>query len=157
MYVGGLKILSIPLRFMIHLKNYEICDNKIYITIPFDIFYSEIKLIALRYQLVTVTLTNIENNFTSCKLISKGVHYYNDDIRRSLAQDSHCEIIQQLASTEIIATTNPKNEFLYRIPFDGIHKGFYIECENVDDVNEIKLTLNGHDRFIYNRFLVRTK
>ena len=41
MTIGESKILSIPLRFMIHLKNYEICDNKIYITIPFEIFCSD--------------------------------------------------------------------------------------------------------------------
>ena len=155
MTIGESKILSIPLRFMIHLKNYEICDNKIYITIPFEIFCSEIKLICISYHEVRFILTNIENNFTSCKLISNGI-YYDTDIRRSLSQSSSQEIIQQLSSTEI-TSPNQRNEFKYIIPFDGIHKGFYIECENVDEINEISLKLNGEDRFIHNRFLVRTK
>lgn len=155
MEIGGQKILSIPLRFMMQLKNCEICDNKIYITIPFEMFCSEIRLICLQYHEVRFKLTNIENNFTSCKLISKGI-YYDTDIRRNMAQNEHKEIIQQLASTEINCS-NPRNEFKYRIPFDSIHKGFYIECENVDEINEIRLTLNDSDRFIYNRFLVRTK
>ena len=35
MKTGGSRILNIPLRFMMHLKNYEICDNKFYISILF--------------------------------------------------------------------------------------------------------------------------
>ena len=155
MDIGGQKILSIPLRFMIHLKEYEICDNKIYITIQFEMFCSEIKLISLQLHEVRFTLTNIENNFTSCKLISKGI-YHDSDIRRNMASNEHKEIIQRLSSTEINCS-NSRNEFKYRIPFDGIHKGFYIECENVDEINEIRLELNIQDRFIYNRFLIRKK
>ena len=155
MTIGGSKILSIPLRFMIHHKNYEICDNKIYITIPYELFCNDIKLICLAFHDVRFTLTNIENVFRSCKLTSKGV-FYDGEIRRQMAQNQHDEIIQQLASIEI-TSPNPKNEFKYVIPFNGIHKGFYIESENIDEINEISLKLNGQDRFIYNRFLVRTK
>ena len=153
--IGGQKILTIPLRFMIYLKNYEICDNKFYISIPFDIFCNEIKLIALHYHEVRFRLINTENNFTSCKLISKGI-YYDQNIRISMARNDHSEIIQQLTSTEL-NSINPRNEFYYRIPFNGIHKGFYIECENVDEINEISLKLHSQDRFIYNRFLIRRK
>jgi hypothetical protein len=140
---------------MIHHKNYEICDNKIYITIPFELFCNDIKLICLVYHDVRFTLTNIENVFRSCKLISKGI-FYDDEIRRQMIQNQYDEIIQQLASIEI-TSPNPKNEFKYVIPFKGIHKGFYIECQNIDEINEISLNLNHLNRLIYNRFLVRTK
>lgn len=155
MEIGGLRILNIPLRFMMYLKNYEICDNKFYISIPFQMFCDDIKLICLQFHEVRFKLTNTENNFTSCKLISKGI-YYDNPIRREMAQNHHEHIIQQLASTEM-SCTNQRNEFKYQMPFDGIHKGFFIECENVDEINEIKLQLNGNDRTFYNRFLVRTK
>lgn len=153
--MGGQKILTIPLRFMIHLKKYEICDNKIYITIPFNLFCNEIKLLFLHYHEIRFKLTNIENNFVSSKLISRGI-FYDTEIRRDLVSRGHEEIIQQLTSVEITCP-NPRNEFKYNIPYDGIHKGFYIECENVDQINEISLTLNRHNRFTYNRFLVRSK
>ena len=155
MEIGGQRILNIPLRFMMYLKDYEICDNKFYISIPFQMFCDDIKLICLQSHEVRFKLTNTENNFTSCKLISKGI-YYDNPIRREMAQNNHEDIIQTLASTEI-TFSNPKNEFKYKIPFDNIHKGFFIECENVDEINEIKLQLNGNDRTFYNRFLVRTK
>jgi len=156
MEIGGQRILSIPLRFMMHLKDYEICDNKIYVSIPFQMFCDDIKAICLQYQELRFKLTNTENNFTSCKLISKGI-YYDTLIRTEIANNSHQHIIQQLSSTEITCPNERRNEFIYRMPFTSIHKGFFIECENVDEINEIKLQLNGQDRTHYNRFLVRTK
>jgi len=149
-------LLSIPLRFMLHLKNYEICDNKIYVEIPFQMFFDEIKLIALRYHDIKFKLTNAGTNFTFCKLISKGI-YYDNEIRNQIIQNPHEELVQQLNSIEI-TSSNPRNEFKYKVPFEGIHKGFYIECENVDEINEISLVLNVlNARFIYNRFFLRTK
>jgi len=155
MEIGSSRILNIPLRFMMHLKDYEICDNKFYISIPFQMFYDDIKLICLAYHAVSFRLTNTENNFVSCKLIYKGI-YYDTQIRRQMAQNNHQHIIQTLSSTELICP-NPRNEFIYQMPFDGIHKGFFIECENVDEINEIRLQLNSLDRTYYNRFLVRKK
>ena len=155
MKTGGSRILNIPLRFMMHLKNYEICDNKFYISIPFQMFCDDIKLICLQYHDVRFTLTNTENNFSSCKLISKGI-YYDTSIRQEMASNMHQHIIQTLESTEITCP-NQRNEFRYRMMFGNIHKGFFIECENVDEINEIRLQLNGQDRTYYNRFLVRTK
>lgn len=155
MEIGGQRILNIPLRFMMYLKNYEICDNKFYISIPFQMFCDDIKLTCLLYHEVRFKLTNTENNFTSCNLISKGI-YYDNPIRIEMVQNNHGYIIQTLASTEI-SCPNQRNEFKYRIQFDSIHKGFFIECENVDEINEIKLQLNNNVRTFYNRFLVRTK
>lgn len=156
MEIGRQSIFTIPLRFMMYLKNYEICDNKFYISIHFQMFCDDIKLICLQYHEVRFKLTNTENNFTSCNLISKGI-YYDSPIRRTIMSlRNHGHIIQTLASTEI-SCPNQRNEFKYRMPFDSIHKGFFIECENVDEINEIKLQLNNNDRMFYNRFLVRTK
>lgn len=157
MEIGGQRILSIPLRFMMHLKDYEICDNKFYVSIPFKMFCDDLKLICLPYHNIIFKLTNTENNFTSFKLISKGI-YYNNEIRREMAgNNSYQHIIQQLASTELTCSNDRRNEFMYRMQSTSIHKGFFIESENVDEINEIKLQLNGQDRTHYNRFLVRTK
>ena len=155
MEIGGQRILNITLRFMMNLKDYEICDNKFYISIPFQMFCDDIKLKCLAYHEVRFRLENTENNFMSCKLISKGI-YYDTQIRRVMSNNRYQDIIQQLASTEINCL-NPRNEFIYKMAFDGIHKGFFIECENVDEINEIRLQLNSQDRTYYNRFLVRTK
>ena len=156
MEIGGQRILTIPLRFMMYLKDYEICDNKFYVSIPFKMFCDDIKEICLQFHELRFKLTNTENNFMSCKLITKGI-YYDTQIRREMANNNHQHIIQQLSSTELTCRNERRNEFMYRMPFTSIHKGFFIEIENVDEINEIKLQLNGHDRTHYNRFLVRTK
>ena len=162
MNIGGQIILSIPLRFMMNLKEYEICNNKFYITIPFKMFCDDIRLFALAYHDTRFKLTNTENNFRSCKLISKGV-FYDTNLRMPMARDPHEHIIQCLASTEILCTNFLNgnefqiNQFNYNMNFNGLHKGFFIESENVDQINEISLSLNGAQRFLYNRFLVRTK
>lgn len=158
MSIGGSPILSIPLRFMMHLKEYEVCENnQIYITIPFELFCGDIQLLRLQYHTVRFTLTNIEDHFASCKLISKGT-YYDGSYRYGLIVNNHEEIIQQLSSIDVEVTSSPllgEREFKYVIPFHGMHKGFYIECENVNNIKEISLKLNGHDRFSYkNRFMM---
>ena len=162
MSIGGQIILSIPLRFMMNLKEYEICDNTFYITIPFEMFCDDIRVVALQYHDIVFRLTNTENNFRSCKLISKGV-FYDTNLRMPMARDPHEHIIQCLASTEILCTNFLNgnefqiNQFNYNMNFNGCHKGFFIESENVDQINEISLSLNTSQRFLYNRFLVRTK
>jgi hypothetical protein len=156
MTIGGQIILNIPLRFMMNLKEYEICDNKFYITIPFEMFCDDIRLIALPYHDTVFRLTNTENNFRSCKLISKGV-FYDNNLRIPMSRD-HEHIIQCLESTEILCSNeNQFSQFNYNMNFKGLHKGFFIESENVDQINEISLSLNGAQRLLYNRFLVRTK
>jgi hypothetical protein len=162
MSIGGQIILSIPLRFMMNLKEYEIYDNTFSITIPFEMFCDDIRVVALHHHEIWFTLTNTENNFRSCKLISKGV-FYDTNLRMPMARDPHEHIIQCLASTEILCTNFLNgnefqiNQFNYNMNFNGLHKGFFIESENVDQINEISLSLNGAQRFLYNRFLVRTK
>ena len=155
MEIGGSKILSIPLRFMMHLKECEICDNKFYITIPFQMFCDDIKLRCLMYHSVKFILTNTENNFASCNLILKGV-LFESQIRNTMISNTYENLIQSLASTEINCSDH-RNQIKYRMNFNSIHKGFFIESENVDEINEIKLILNGHIRSNYNKFLIRTK
>lgn len=156
MSMGDSLIMSIPLRFMMYLKDYEICDNKIYITIPFKMFCDDITLIALAYTPVKFMLKNAENNFASCKLISKGI-FYDAPERRMMASEEQQNIIQYLSSHEL-STLQPINEFKFDIPFNGIHKGFFIETENIDSINEIILYVHRSiERFKFDKFLVRTK
>lgn len=158
MEIGSQKILNIPLRFIMHLKNFEICDNKIYINIPFELFCNEIKLVALRYHNVDFILKNIQNinNYIqSCKLIVKGI-LYDQTIKNNLINNLREEIIQQLSSIELTSQESV-NEFTYSLPFNCVHKGFYIENENVNNINEITLKFNGINRLTYNNFLIRTK
>lgn len=153
--IGCIKWLSVPLRFMLSLKKYEVCDGKIYVAIPFEMFYHGIIFFTISHNDVMIKLMNVEGEFASCKLISKQV-YYDSEKRRKIAVSPYESIVQQLSSVEFVSL-NKKNEFDCVLPFSGICKGFYVECDDVDGVNEISLKLDDNDRFVYNRFLVRTK
>lgn len=153
MYMSKERILNIPLRFMMHLKEYDICDGDFYISIPFQMFCDDIKLISTNE--VMFHLTNTDDNFVSCKLISKGI-YYTSSIRHQIAEGGQEEIIKCLASTELTSCVQ-RDEFIYRMPFGGIHNGFFIETENVDEINKLMLILNNNCRTNYNRFLVKKK
>lgn len=148
-------IVSIPLRFMLHMKEYEFMDNKYYIHIPFAMFCDDIIIIALQYGKIIVKLTNTNNNISSVKLLSKET-CYDTDTRLNMAKIGHEKFIQIIASTEIIYR-NPTNNFDYCVNFNGISKGFFIESVNVNQINEINLWLNGHLRLGYNKFTIKNK
>lgn len=155
MEIGQNKLLSIPLKFMMHLKPYEICDNKFYITIPFNMFYDDIQLICFQFISVIFKLTGAGNNFLSCNLISKAI-YYQNHLRRQMVHNRYENLVQCLSSAKI-NIMNPTDNIKYKIPFNGINKGFFIESQNVDEINHIKLSLHGNIVVEYNRFLVRSK
>lgn len=152
------KILDIPLRFFMLLNNYEICDNKLYIQIPFEMFCDKFSMLSLPPNVtINFSLNGITNDFLNCKLIIKRL-YFDADVRRELARNQQTIFLQQLSSVEIYAE-EPKNIFKFKAPFEGIHKGFYIECENVDNINNIQIKLNLVETPLidYGRFLVKKK
>ena len=66
--INKIEIINIPLRFLTNLKDFMICDDKIYIDIPFYMFSNYINLL----HPVKFELTNIDNDFDcKCSLISK--------------------------------------------------------------------------------------
>lgn len=155
MIIGGVLYLSIPLRFMIEINNYEILEDKIYIKIPFNLFFDDLKMIALFYHTVEFTLTNINNILMDCSIISNNI-LLDDKIRKDIANNNHENWILQLQSEEVISST-AINDFKFKFNFQGLHKGLFIECNNVDNITDLELILNDNDRHIYNHFLVKNK
>ena len=160
MHIGIYKILNIPLKFLLHLNEHEICDDIIYITIPFDMFSDEIKLVSLKNDDVVFKLTNTDNCFDMCNLISKGT-FYDTPIRRKMAEPSK-HIVQRLSSVEIDCSTNKQTTFRYKMFLNYlhncIHKGFFIESDDVDEINEIEIIFYAkHVRMHYNKFMVKKK
>jgi hypothetical protein len=153
--IGDTDIFSIPLRFMMFLNEFEIYNNKIYIKIPFDMFCHGIKFICLNYQATAYKLTNVNNNFLSCKLISKAIQY-NYELKSKICTTNYEEVIQFISSIEINCVEK-SNEFNYITKAEGVHKGFFIECENVDEINEIQLIINNKNIFNFDGFLVKKK
>jgi hypothetical protein len=161
MTVGGQIIQQFPLSLFVNLNEPIICDGKMYINLCFDMLFGNLKMIALQYHEVRVEFIN---NFVNCisryGLVSK-LTYLDTDERRNLALNPSDDFIQQVSFINVITDLNDINQtsnvYDIRLPFSNISKGLFIECDNVDNLNNIKLTLNGSDRFNLNRFLIRTK
>ena len=162
MFIGGQLIQQFPLSLLINLNEPIMCDGKMYINLSFDMLFGGIKLIGLQYREVRVEFKN--DNALGCissyGIVSK-LTYLDIEERRNLAQNSSDEIIQQLSfihvMTDLNDVTQRSNVYDVCLPFTNISKGFFIECNNVDNLNNINLKFNIQDRFNLNRFLVRTK
>ena len=153
-YIGGRIIFEIPLRFMIHLKETEFYDNKFHIKIPFKMFCDEINLIVLRQHRAEIKLKNIETNmFLFYSLTSLGIIYNNYGI-----QNRHDFLIEQIIQElNILEITQHSENISFNFEFDGYHKGFFIECNNVDEINEIIFKANNYVRFEYDKYLIKSK
>jgi hypothetical protein len=162
MEIGGQKIQQFPLSLLVNLNEPILCDGKLYINLCFDILFGELKVIGLQWHEVSFYFSR--DNDLSCisryGIVSK-LTYLDTEERRNMASNSQQEIIQQISyvnvKTDINDPSQTSDSYTIRLPFDNISKGFFIECENVDNVNNIFLRFNNSDRFNFNRFLIRTK
>lgn len=160
MKIGGSTIQQFPLSLLINLNEPIICDGKMYINLCFDMLFGDIKIIGLQYHEVKFALS--QNEIISDYGITTTITYLDMEERRRMAQNSHEELIQQLSFVDIKVDMNDETQTsdtfdLRYLPFSLISKGFFIQCDNVDNLNNILLKFNGRDRFDLNRFLIMTK
>ena len=163
MEIGGQRIQQFPLSLLINLNEPIICDGKMYINLCFDMLFGNLKLIGLQYHEVKIKIRNINtvNCISNYGIVSK-LTYLDTVERRDIAQNPREELIQQISFVEIKTNLNDINQAsniydMDYLPFSNISKGFFIECNNVDNLNNIHLKFNDQERFNLNRFLIRTK
>ena len=163
MEIGGQKIQQFPLSLLVNLNEPILCDGKLYINLCFDMLFGELKLICLQYHEVRFLFSR--DNDLSCisryGIVSK-LTYLDTQERHNLAQNSCEDVIQQISFIDVKTDINDPSQMsntyeLRHLPFSNISKGFFIECENVDNLNNILIRLNGSDRFNLTSFLIRTK
>ena len=158
--LGETKIFNVKMRFLLNLENYEIVDNELYVNLHFNIFFNPINQVGLQNHTVYYVLDGIENNFESIHILSKGT-YLDTDERRNLVQLSFSSIMQTIDSIQFNNVN--QNVFRKKIVFNGVSKGLFIECDNINHINHINhinnitLSLNGYNRLSYNRFLIKKK
>ena len=105
----------------------------------------------------TVTSGKVQTIFTNSKLLTNYI-YLDTEERRNFAQLDHEYLIEQLQFTG----TENKNKFImtFNHPVKALFWNIYKNDTSTDnsnklDLNDFKLTLNGHDRFTaqpYNYF-----
>jgi len=160
MTIGGATIQQFPLSLLINLNEPIICDGKMYINLCFDMLFGELKMVGLMYHDIYFQLDN--TTLLTTYGITTKLTYLDTTERRNIAQNSFEELIQQITFIDIKADINDENQTsniyeLRNLPFENISKGFFIECNDVDNLNNINLKFNGRERFNFNRFLIRTK
>jgi len=163
MEIGGEIVQQFPLSLLINLNEPIICERKMYINLCFDMFFGPVKLIGLHVQRVTFKIRNINtvNGILNYGIVSK-LTYLDQPESRYIVENPCEQFIQQISFIEIKANLNDINATsniydMNNLEFPNVLKGFFIECHNVDFLNNIRLKFNDHDRFNLNKFLITTK
>jgi len=158
----GVQVIELPLSLLWNLNTPEIMDSKLYLHIPFEIFFGKIKLHGLNNNnTVSFNIKNINNlaNYgVNFSLMCKSYTYGN---RNSLYDISY-NITQQISSIDLNVSLNELNnesrEFVVNTEkFEGFTKGFFIESRDIDGIQELQFFINGYIRTNYDRFLIRNK
>lgn len=153
-----------PLHFLMCLNEPILCEGILYIKLCFDSFFGDIKLICLAFHEVEYSLTNCNNicqHISDFCIITKHI-LYGSHARRQLATTIHTpnisyplQIISFLDITTNLDNLSKKtNKFKINIPFDGPCKGFFISCEDINNLNSLKITLKGMDFLDYDKYLI---
>lgn len=135
---------------------FEVNEKKI---INFNIPWSElgytdiIKLVALQYHYVEFTI-DYDGQFEKCDLYGN-YKYICSDERRCMAQYPHTNNIIQMVKQNISHLTDSSE---HKLLFTGLGNDLFFENFDFNNINNVKLLLNGHefislDQFNYKSFL----
>lgn len=159
--IGNQTLLNIPLSILWNLKQPEICENKLYLHIPFETFFGNIYIADLIFREVTFTLVNyinLSNYISDYSLLCKTYRGDNQYRRNNIDTSSCC--IQQISSLEVQVSLdnreNVSNEFkIQTTSFQGFSKGFFIETNNINELSTMRFYINGLTRIDYNKLMIR--
>jgi hypothetical protein len=167
--IGQQNILQLPLRLLWDLKTPVICNNCIYLDIPFETFFPKIDMVKLHFTDVYFGIYNcyeISNYSHIFSMICK-VTVYNADDRSRIINSNTVDKIQQLSTLQVkyipeppttdvgVGSNTTTTDFQINIRcFHGFVKGFFISC-TVDDLSEIKFYINDVLRINYNEVFIR--
>lgn len=153
--------IQFPLNLLINLSEPIYCDNKIYIKTHFETFFGNIPHVAIQDTIIEFSLSNFTNlsQFIEKFGLICNLTFLDTDERRRLAVNDYTKIFQELSWIEYdmrnIITNN--NIYSFHTNFESISKGFFIECNNINNLSEIQLIVNLQERFYLNKFLIQTK
>ena len=159
--------LHFPLSLLINLNEPIICEGKMYINLCFDFLFGEIKNVGLGFSDFVFKLINTENtdvygiNFIEDFGLLTNLSYLELSERRRIVQNNFEHIVQQITFIDIRTDINDQNKktniYNVYLPFSNISKGLFVECDNVDNINNIILKMDEHERLNYNKILLKLK
>lgn len=152
--IGSLNVLNLPFKFLVLLNKPIISNNKVYVKLAPDMFITEFNNIIMNDEKIFYPKFELigADNFSNCKLIFKG-KYQMEGIKYSELEYNY--FIQYLS---LIDLKNINNNFVKcDLSLSHISKGFFISCDDVDQINEIKINLNDKCKSCYNTFFIKEK
>lgn len=161
MDIGNKRILNLPLNFLMNLHSPIFTSNKIYINLCFHIFFGELKLISLYSNIVKFELIfrepDLQQYISNYGLVCKEV-YLSSEERDEASLQSFEEVFQQISFIDMTFGSDVMSDSIcIDLFFEGNCKGFFIESEDIGDLNNLILYTNNQVRFSLNRLLIMTK
>jgi hypothetical protein len=163
--IGDVTIVKIPFSFLWNLEQPIIMENKVYLKIPFHMFFGNVRVCGLTNYIIKFSIEYSNINYNSqmyyhqhhvtFSLLCK-TFFYGENIRF----DTSNNCIQQINSIQLNTLHNESSdEFRIRTNrFRGFVKGFFIESPNVfETMRDIKFFTNQFVRFHYDAYLIRQK
>jgi hypothetical protein len=165
--IGYRQILQLPFQFLWNLKTPTIVNNKLYLSIPFDMFFGIINMNQLVNNDIKFSIQHINeiNNYARnfsliCKMSLTNTFLTGQ--QQHQPRQINPENIQQLTTLQVnhynpnvFNMTNGSTEFRIRTDcFDGLTKGLFISCD-VDELYEIKFYINNVLRINYDLFFIQ--
>lgn len=159
MTVGGLKVQQFPLGLLIDLHEPIVLKGKIYINLCFDMLFGTIKLSGLTYHPVCFTLT--QNEIVSTYGITTTLTFVDIAETFNIQNEERVvnQFVQQLSFVEIKVDKNDETQKsdifeLKHLPFNVESKGFFIQCDDVDNVNGMILNIDKVNRLDWNHSMI---
>ena len=139
-------LVSIPVRFMMLLAPPKLRDDAFYIAIPLYIFCDGLKVGCMCYQRVYAVLTHVSEDILDCRLRYKYTMYSNNNKLHAWPNNAHEEIVQTMSSTDLTLLT-PQHVVRFALSNDyGLHKGCFIECDDIDDICRVEIRASNRHR-----------
>ena len=153
---GDVVLANLKLSFLLSLSEPIICSyggtKVLKINLYLDYMIPDFKLIALQYDSITIKILNYDSIVNHCKhiYISTKLIYFEGHDRCEMACSNNEKVVYNIDYIKV--KTNETLESNIRFEGKGMSAGFFIEA-NIDDLEDIEITLNGHTRFKYQSFL----
>jgi hypothetical protein len=158
--VGYRLILQFPIKFLWDLKMPTIKNNKLYIHIPFDMFFGKINIALLVNNDVHFSVSetpDLHNYVRNYSMISQIIMNNQYTVNGSYSlQNSMVHPIQQLSTIHINAANNNNivNDFRIKTDvFQGRTRGLFISC-NVSELIHLRFYINNVLRDDYDEFFI---
>ena len=159
--IGPMQLLKIPLQLLWNLKTPEIINNKLYLTLPFHLFFNDIHICGLRNQNVKFRIEyNTANNYILDYSLLCKIYLVNSTEERCFIDTSN-NIVQQVSSIHVkVDQNNPNtksNEFRIRTnTFCGLVKGFFLEATQIYELlEELQFYINDCIRIDFDKYMIQ--